>query len=364
MIIFCFIIYGCNNSRIINPKGYTTENIILVTLDGVRWEEVFTGADPNIINNDTLVVDVEETNKNYWHDNDIQRRKKLMPFLWSTIYQSGQIYGNKLKGSSMELTNSYFFSYPGYSELLTGFSDDSVNSNNKKYNPNKNVLEFMNEKDGFRNAVAAFASWDVFDWIINNQRNSFTINSGAYPLEDKRITVKQRWMNSFISEIPYPGYGRGVRWDVFTYEYAFEYLKLNKPRILYIGFDETDGFAHDTKYDKYLYGINRLDRYIEDLWTWIQSNEKYKNKTTMIITTDHGRGKYKNNKWGSHGSSIPNSKYTWAGIIGPDTPPKGEIIQSNTIYMNQVAATITHLLGYDYSTNEEAGTVIYNMIAN
>ena len=147
MIIFCFIIYGCNNSRIINPKGYTTENIILVTLDGVRWEEVFTGADPNIINNDTLVVDVEETNKNYWHDNDIQRRKKLMPFLWSTISQSGQIYGNKLKGSSMELINSYFFSYPGYSELLTGFSDDSVNSNNKKYNPNKNVLEFMNEKD-------------------------------------------------------------------------------------------------------------------------------------------------------------------------------------------------------------------------
>ena len=64
MIIFCFIIYGCNNSRIINPKGYTTENIILVTLDGVRWEEVFTGADPNIINNDTLVVDVEKTNKN------------------------------------------------------------------------------------------------------------------------------------------------------------------------------------------------------------------------------------------------------------------------------------------------------------
>ena len=99
MIIFCFIIYGCNNSRIINPKGYTTENIILVTLDGVRWEEVFTGADPNIINNDTLVVDVEKTNKNYWHDNDIQRRKKLMPFLWSTISQSGQIYGNKLKGS-------------------------------------------------------------------------------------------------------------------------------------------------------------------------------------------------------------------------------------------------------------------------
>ena len=113
------------------------------------------------------MVDVDKTKKNYWDDNDFQRRKKLMPFLWSTIFENGQIYGNKLKGSSMELTNPYLFSYPGYSELLTGFSDDSVNSNDKKYNPNKNVLEFMNEKDGFRNNVAAFASWDVFDWIIN-----------------------------------------------------------------------------------------------------------------------------------------------------------------------------------------------------
>ena len=118
----------------------------------------------------------------------------------------------------MKLTNPYFFSYTGYNELLTGFNDDSVNSNNKKYNPNSNVLEFMNNQDGFKNKVAAFASWDVFDWIINNERNTFTINSGAYPLKNSSLSVKQKWMNSFIAELPYPGYERGVRWDVFTYE--------------------------------------------------------------------------------------------------------------------------------------------------
>ena len=363
-LILLIFIFGCSNNEINNAKGYNTNNVVLITLDGVRWEEIFSGADPDIINNKELVSDILKTNETYWDDNADVRRKKLLPFLWGTILNKGQIYGNRLKQSNMELTNPYFFSYPGYNELLTGFSDDSVNSNDKKYNPNLNVLEFINNQDGFINKVAAFSSWDVFDWIINNERNTFTINSGAYPLNDSPLTVKQEWMNSFISEIPYPGYGRGVRWDVFTYEYAFEYLKLNKPRLLYIAFDETDEFAHDIKYDNYLYAIKRLDSYIENLWLWMQSQDYYKNKTTLIITTDHGRGKYLNDKWGSHGATIPNAQNVWAAIIGPDTPSKGEITNSKTIYTNQIAATIAHLLGFDYSTNREHGSVIKEMISN
>ena len=133
LICLIFII-GCSNHETKNSKGYDTNNVILITLDGVRWEEVFSGADPNIINNKKLVSDIAKTNETYWDNNVDVRRKKLMPFVWSTIFKNGQIYGNKLKQSNMKLTNPYFFSYPGYNELLTGFNDDSVNSNNKKYN--------------------------------------------------------------------------------------------------------------------------------------------------------------------------------------------------------------------------------------
>ena len=96
----------------------------------------------------------------------------------------------------------------------------------------------------------------------------------------------------------------------------------------------------------------------------MQSQDYYKNKTTLIITTDHGRGKYLNDKWGSHGATIPNAQNVWAAIIGPDTPSKGEITNSKTIYTNQIAATIAHLLGFDYSTNREHGSVIKEMIPN
>ncbi|MBC8346418.1 MAG: alkaline phosphatase family protein [Candidatus Marinimicrobia bacterium] len=361
IVILFLLIIGCTDDPE-NQKGFHTENIILITMDGVRWEEVFFGADPNIITDSAMVKDLEGTHSEFWKEDANDRRQTLMPFLWKTIEKKGQVVGNKTKGSVMQLINPYLFSYPGYNELLTGFNDDSVNSNAKELNPNMNVLEFMNQQSGFENHVAAFSSWDVFDWIINNERNDFTINSGGFPLMDSILTPRQKWMNTFISDLPYPGYGTGVRWDVFTFEYAFEYLKLNKPRLLYIAFDETDEYAHQREYGKYLNAIQKLDSYIKQIWQWIQSQKHYRNKTTLIITTDHGRGKYIDGRWGSHGEDVPEAKYVWAAIIGPDTPSLGEITNADTISTNQIAATITHLLGYNYKSNQPVGKIIIKFI--
>jgi hypothetical protein len=362
LVFILFVIVGCTENKSKNPKGFQTENVILITLDGVRWQEVFTGADQNIINDSTMVKDLESIGAKFWKADENKRRKVLMPFFWKTISETGQLYGNKRKGNVMRLTNPYLFSYPGYNELLVGFNDDSVKSNDKILNPNLNVLEFMNKQPGFEKKVATFASWDVFNWILNNERNHFTINSGGFPLDDSLLTVKQKWMNSFISHIPYPDYGTGVRWDVFTNEYAFEYLKLNKPRFLYIAFDETDEFAHAKQYGNYLSTINQLDGYISDIWKWVQSNDMYRDKTTLVITTDHGRGDYIDGRWGSHGTSEPEAKFVWSAIIGPDTPALGEVTYTDTVTTNQIAATITHLLGYDYKSNRSVGSVVKSMV--
>ena len=81
-LILLIFIFGCSNNEINNAKGYNTNNVVLITLDGVRWEEIFSGADPNIINNKKLVSDILKTNETYWDDKSDVRRKKLMPFLW------------------------------------------------------------------------------------------------------------------------------------------------------------------------------------------------------------------------------------------------------------------------------------------
>ena len=110
IFILCLILIGCGKNDSKNQKGYQTENVILITLDGVRWEDLFYGADENIVLDTLFVKDVEATSAKYWSEDYRERRKLVFPFFWNTIGEQGQIYGNKEQGSVMRLTNPYWFS--------------------------------------------------------------------------------------------------------------------------------------------------------------------------------------------------------------------------------------------------------------
>lgn len=72
-----------------------TENVFIITLDGYRWQELYTGADPALIKNEKYVSDPKNLVDLFWSDNPIKRREILMPFFWSTIANEGQLYGNR-----------------------------------------------------------------------------------------------------------------------------------------------------------------------------------------------------------------------------------------------------------------------------
>ena len=77
-----------------------------------------------------------------------ERREKLMPFFWKELMaKHGSIAGNRALGSSVTLTNTHRFSYPGYSEILTGEAhDDVIKSNDRMQNPYRTVLEELKER--------------------------------------------------------------------------------------------------------------------------------------------------------------------------------------------------------------------------
>jgi bisphosphoglycerate-independent phosphoglycerate mutase (AlkP superfamily) len=117
--------------------------------------------------------------------------------------------------------------------------------------------------------------------------------------------------------------GDGVRPDFITYSIAKEYVKQFKPKVLYIGFDETDDYAHEGKYDQYLYSAQMIDKWIADLWNYIERQPQYKNKTALMITTDHGRGDKIKKEWTSHGTKISDASEMWIGMMGPGIEAKG-----------------------------------------
>src|SRR5688572_13876513 len=78
-------------------------NLVIITLDGLRWQEVFKGMDSAIANNPEFnQEDSEYIYKKYWHADTERRRELIMPFLWSTIRQKGQIWGNRLHGNKID----------------------------------------------------------------------------------------------------------------------------------------------------------------------------------------------------------------------------------------------------------------------
>jgi hypothetical protein len=144
---------------------------------------------------------------------------------------------------------------------------------------------------------------------------------------------------------------------------GFDYLKTQRPRVLYLALDETDDLAHAGRYDLYLNAIHNSDKYIGELWQWVQSQPEYKDKTTILITVDHGRGTG-NPGWQDHGRKVNNSDQTWFAIIGPDTPALGEIKSPGQYFNNQYAQTIANFTGTQYTCDRQVGLSIPSVFPN
>lgn len=318
-------------------------NLFIITTDGFRWQELFNGADSVLINNDDYTPDKETIKTLYWADSPCERRKKLMPFFWNVLAQKGQLFGNRKSGNKVDVANDYAISYPGYNEIFTGTTDETISSNARKNNPNINVLEYINDQPSFKNKVAVFTSWDVFPFIFNAGRNELFINSGYQPMpgQDAAIQMINRVQTESVPE------KKHTRYDELTFMNAMEYLRQQQPRVLFLALGETDEFAHEGRYDLYLQQANKVDAMIAQLWHFVQTTPGYKDNTSIIITTDHGRGS-KSRKWTSHGALIKGSSETWMAVMGPGIQSLGELKGKQQLYQQQIAATIAKLLGEEF----------------
>ena len=315
-----------------------TKNVFIITTDGFRWEELFKGADSALLSNTNFVKDTSLSKQMFWDNSDILRRQKLMPFFWNVIAQKGQIFGNRKLNNKVNVKNLYKISYPGYNEILTGYADPIPILNAPVLNKNYNVLEYLNKKEAFKGKVVAFSSWNIMPYILNEKRCGFSVNSGYEMLNDKND------LSEMIDSVQKYSRKSKTRNDGLTYLSAKEYIEQHHPKVLFLGLGETDECAHEGRYDLYLQKAAAFDKMIADLWYYIQTDPFYKDNTSLIITTDHGRGKAGKN-WRTHGFWIKGSGEAWIAMIGPDIAPEGEMDAPQQIWQKQIAATIAGLVG-------------------
>jgi hypothetical protein len=273
--------------------GADARHVILVVSDGLRWQEVFRGADSSILFSESgaSASGMDAARRRFWRSGLAERRAALMPFLWSTLARDGRLAGNRDADSHVDVANAMRFSYPGYNEMLVGLPDPRIDRNDFGPNPNVTVFEWLNRRDGFRGRVAAFGTWDVFHDIFNSERSGIAIHTNGAKPDD--ILVQRR---------------------------VLPYLKARAPRALFVGFAETDDWGHEGRYDRFLDAVHAVDGFMAEIWSAVQSDARYRDRTTLIFTADHGRGRTAAD-WMHHGREIDGAEETFIVMIGPGVAP-------------------------------------------
>lgn len=324
------------------PAQLRTRNVVLVMDSGMRWQEVFRGADPGLFNKeDGGVEEPEALRRAFGGDTPERRRERLMPFFWTTIARNGLVLGNRDRKSPARATNPKLLSYACHNEMLTGRADPRIDFNDKRPNPNVTVLEWLTHRDGYRGRVVAVGGWDVLPWVLNVERSGIPVNTGWEPIGGSDLTsdarLLNRMMENAVRELD------DVRDDVYTFRVAMEALPRTGPRVLMLDMG-VDDYAHRGRYDLYLQASHQFDANLKELWETLQSHPKYRDTTTLIVATDHGRG-HTPRDWRDHNADTPGSDEIWLAVLGPDTPRLGERADSTEVTLGQVAATIAALLG-------------------
>ncbi len=252
-------------------------SLILVTIDGYRWEELFRGADPG------LVTD-ERYRARYIDAPD--RAQALTPFLLS-FGQTGALIGNRDANSCARVANDFWFSYPGYAEMLAGRPNPRVRYNAAIPNDDVTVLERLAQRPDFSGQVRVFAEWETMRAILNTERSGLSV-----------FTPPDYQAPHDPQVIP-----------------AARAALVDPPRLLWVALGDTDNRAHEGNYEAYLAAASEADAFVREIWEAYQANPRTAGRTTMIVTADHGRGRAEDDRWTGHGSG------RWRGIVVPGLAP-------------------------------------------
>jgi hypothetical protein len=263
-------------------------NVILLTLDGVRWEEVFRGVD------DGLSVDAN---------------KSIFTYLTETLIKQGVLYGDRTKGESVRVANSAQNSLPGYQSIMAGATQPCSGNGCGRIKVETFPERIVRDLQLSPEQVATVASWERIAYAVEHVERTTFVNAGDRPLlvGNEPLSPDEAKLNDTQTKDSPPWHD--ARYDKYTFAHAMSYLKAKRPRFLFISLNDSDEWGHKGDYDQYVKTLRQHDEWIKELVTTLDGMDQYGRNTTLIITTDHGRGE--GNGWDDHGAGIADSGNVW-----------------------------------------------------
>lgn len=260
-LIFANWFLSCDKAS--PDKKYITENVIIIVIDGPRYSE--TWGDPGM--------------------SHIPRMKKISEsgVFFASFYNNGDTY-----------------TIPGYTSLITG-NNQTIDDSGLEIPGLPSVFQYWNKQyDGIFPASRIIAS--KYKLSVLSDCMDSTYNGHFMPVNDCG-----------------DGSGTGYRSDSITLNIALKILAEEHPRLTLIGFAEPDYSAHQNNWNNYIEAIETTDRYVSRIWDFVESDIRYKGKTSLFITNDHGRHLDGiADGFVSHGDTCIGCRHISLLAIGPD----------------------------------------------
>jgi hypothetical protein len=288
----------------------TENNVILITFDGVRWQDVY-----------------------HEPSNPLVQLKR-------TVERKGFRLGDHRIGSRMFVANPFNISLPAYESIFAGAVQPCDGNDCPRTSVETLQERLVRELHLPKSQVATIASWDKIAFAAEHLEGSTFVNTGLTPLDDGENDPELQKLNEEQSKEDLDE----CRMDRFTWAQGMRYLKVHRPRFLYISLDDTDAWAHGNHRDEYLQSLKNYDQWLQNLFAQLKAMGEYGRHTTVLITTDHGRGL--GARWTDHGPDLPSSHSIWLMALSPKTRTGDAVRTSTDIYTHlDIRPTIEKILG-------------------
>lgn len=310
------------------PKNAAADAVILVTLDGVRWQEVFEGIDRARTKEEAMDA----------------------PHLWPNVYRLLRERGVALGGGNVPIsaTGPNFMSLPGYTEILMGHSPVACGDND--CGPVKEptlVDEILN--GGHQAAVVA--SWERLERAVaKDPRDAFVTTGRNGGTKSAHEGALGRRVAAYQKTKPEPG-GGDFRLDRYTGEIGLAVLRERHPTFLMIGLGEPDEYAHGNDYPGYVRSLRACDAFLGELFKVLDAMGERGARTAVFVTADHGRG----HDFQNHGGGYVESARTWLLAFGAGIEARGVTQLNEPRHLADIAPTMRTLLGMPADHHPYAG---------
>jgi hypothetical protein len=317
--------------------------VILVVLDGIRWQDIFQGPDLSIA-------------RRQWMLGKLPKPAQMMPVIYRRLFSEGVAIGGK--GAAFSASGPVFVSLPGYMEIMTGHPQKGCTTNGCDPIAEPTIADEVRASPGtLPEEVAVISSWEQIDRAAAQDTSRIVVSAGRHGgknramIRDKLSEAARRTYDEGEASVPYPG-GYDYRPDRFTAPVALSYLAQARPRFLFIGLGDGDEYGHGNDYARYLDSLRFADAFFGDLFKQLDEMGDYGKGATVLVTADHGRAKdFKN-----HGKA-PESARSWLLAAGSGIAARGSIALPEAHSLSDITPTIRVLLSLPApdTTREGAG---------